>query len=164
MTKVYLSLGSNIDREQHIKAGLDSLQHVFGELTLSPVYESESVGFEGDAFYNLVVALETDLSVEAMSELVKKIEDENDRSRTGPRFSSRTLDIDILTVGDLSGDIDGVQLPRDEIEKNAFVLLPLSDIAGDEVHPVLNVSYGDMWRQYAGDQKLWQVPFVWAAI
>lgn len=161
MAKVYLSLGSNIERERYIKAGLDALKKSFGELTLSPVYESESVGFEGDAFYNLVVALETDLSVETLNLRIKKIEDENGRSRSGPRFSSRTLDIDILTVGNLSGDIDGVQLPRDEIEKNAFVLLPLSDIAADEIHPVLNISYGDMWRQYGGGQKLWQVPFVW---
>jgi len=161
MARVYLSLGSNIERERYIKAGLDALKESFGELTLSPVYESESVGFEGDAFYNLVVALETDLSVETLNLRVKEIEDENGRSRSGPRFSSRTLDIDILTVGNLSGDIGGVQLPRDEIEKNAFVLLPLSDIAADEIHPVLNVSYGDMWRQYAGDQKLWKVPFVW---
>jgi 2-amino-4-hydroxy-6-hydroxymethyldihydropteridine diphosphokinase len=161
MARVYLSLGSNIDRERNIKAGLDALQHSFGELTLSPVYESESVGFEGDAFYNLVVALETDLAVEALNARVKEIEDENGRSRSGPRFSSRTLDIDILTVGNLSGDIDGVQLPRDEIEKNAFVLLPLSDIAPDELHPVKKISYGEMWQQYTDEQKLWQVPFTW---
>ena len=58
MARVYLSLGSNLDRESHIKAALDALAREFGLLTLSPVYESESVGFDGDAFYNLVVAIE----------------------------------------------------------------------------------------------------------
>lgn len=157
MARVYLSLGSNIDRENHIKAGLLALESQFGALTLSPVYESESVGFEGDAFYNLVVALDTELSVGQINAAVKKIEDENGRSRTGPRFSSRTLDIDILLVGDLCGEFDGVQLPRDEIEKNAFVLLPLADIAGEEIHPQLAISYSDMWQQYRKTQKLWQV-------
>ncbi|PCJ33844.1 MAG: 2-amino-4-hydroxy-6-hydroxymethyldihydropteridine diphosphokinase [Moraxellaceae bacterium] len=164
MARVYLSLGSNIDRDRHISAGLDALADLFGALRLSPVYESEAVGFEGDAFYNLVVGLESDLSVVELSACVKKIEDENGRLRSGPRFSSRTLDIDILTVGDLYGEFGSVQLPRDEIEKNAFVLLPLSDIAADEIHPMLGVSYGEMWQSYAAKQKLWQVPFVWPVV
>lgn len=161
MAKVYLSLGSNIERELHITAGLEALQRHFGALVLSPVYESESVGFDGDAFYNLVVAMETDVPVGELQRVVKMIEDENDRSRSDPKFSSRTLDIDILTVGELVGDIDGVQLPRDEIEKNAFVLLPLADIASEELHPVLLISYGVMWQQYSKTQKLWQIPFEW---
>ena len=161
MARVYLSIGSNIGRKKHIKAGLDALASQFGELVVSPVYESESVGFEGDAFYNLVVAIETNLGVGDLSVRLKDIEDENGRSRQGPRFSSRTLDIDMLTVGDLCGEIDGVTLPRDEIEENAFVLLPLSDIAENELHPLLNITYGDMWQSFKKDQKLWRVPFSW---
>ena len=163
MTRVYLSLGSNIDRENHIKAGLDALAREFGLLTLSPVYESESVGFDGDAFYNLVVAIESELSVGELNAIMKKIEDSNGRSRQGPRFSARTLDIDILLVGDLCGEFDGVSLPRDEIEKNAFVLLPLVDIAAKEKHPLLAISYDDMWKAYKKEQKLWQVAFEWVA-
>lgn len=163
MAKVYLSLGSNIEREYHIGAGLDALYKQFGDLTLSPVYESESVGFDGDAFYNLVVGLDTDVSVGELQQAVKKIEDDNDRSRSDPKFSSRTLDIDILLVDDLVGEVDGVHLPRDEIEKNAFVLLPLADIAGGELHPVLKVSYRAMWQRYDQSQKLWQIPFAWQA-
>ncbi len=163
MTRVYLSLGSNIDRENHIKAGLDALAREFGSLTLSPVYESESVGFDGDAFYNLVVAIESELSVGELNAIMKQIEDSNGRSRQGPRFSARTLDIDILLVGDLCGEFDGVNLPRDEIEKNAFVLLPLVDIAAEEKHPQFAISYADMWKAYKKEQKLWQVVFEWAA-
>ena len=67
MAKVFLSLGSNIDRRQHISSALDALHQQFGELLISSVYESEAVGFVGDNFYNLVVGLETDLGVGDLS-------------------------------------------------------------------------------------------------
>ena len=57
MSLVYLSLGSNIDREHHIKAALDALSDYFGALEVSKVYESVAVGFDGDSFYNLVVGI-----------------------------------------------------------------------------------------------------------
>ena len=53
--RVYLSLGSNIAREANINKCLDTLADRFGELCISSVYESESVGFRGDPFFNLVV-------------------------------------------------------------------------------------------------------------
>ncbi|MGJ8679690.1 2-amino-4-hydroxy-6-hydroxymethyldihydropteridine diphosphokinase, partial [Paraglaciecola sp.] len=62
--QIYISVGSNIDREKHTKSGLQGMYQVFGELVLSSVYESESVGFEGDNFYNMVVKASTSLSIE----------------------------------------------------------------------------------------------------
>ena len=59
MARVYVSVGSNVDRERNVKAGLDGLSAVYGELRLSSVFESEPVGFEGDPFYNLAVGLDT---------------------------------------------------------------------------------------------------------
>jgi len=162
MTKAYLSLGSNIDRYRHISAALDALQVHFGVLVISPVYESEAVGFDGDNFLNLVVGIETSLSVGELSAELKAIEDKNGRVRTGPKFSARTLDIDILTVDQLLGKFDGVCLPRDEVETNAFVLRPLADVAGDTCHPATQLSYADMWRDYRQAQKLWSVDFRWA--
>ena len=158
MARVYLSLGSNIERERYIRAGLDALRAAFGELIVSPTYESESVGFDGDNFYNLVVGLDTELSVGELNGLIKAIEDVNGRVRSGPKFSSRTLDIDILTYADCVGEVDGVALPRDEILKNAFVLLPLSDVAGDEMHPQVRRCYADLWSEYdKRAQALWPV-------
>ncbi|KEF30313.1 2-amino-4-hydroxy-6-hydroxymethyldihydropteridine pyrophosphokinase [Marinobacter nitratireducens] len=159
--KVFISIGTNVDRERHVAAALDALSEWFTDLEISPVYESEAVGFDGSPFYNLVVGVRTDWSVGELSQRFKQLEAENGRRRDVPKFSARTLDLDILTYGGEVGTVDGVELPRGEILKNAFVLQPLADIAGLECHPVCGKSYGELWSSYNRNQKLWPVDFSW---
>ena len=162
MARVYVSIGSNIDQERNILACLDALSSAFGELMLSPVYESEAVGFEGENFYNLVAGFDTTMPVGELSRFLRRIESDNGRRREGPKYSSRTLDIDILTYDDLAGEVDGVELPRDEILENAFVLLPLVDVAPDLVHPVTGKTCRQIWQSFELDgQKLWPIDFTW---
>ncbi|SFR83174.1 2-amino-4-hydroxy-6-hydroxymethyldihydropteridinediphosphokinase [Marinobacter daqiaonensis] len=159
--RVYVGVGSNLDRERHIRAGLDALEGMFGELAVSPVYENEAVGFNGSPFLNLVVGLQTTLPLAALSRTLKGIEADNGRCAGSKRFSPCTLDLDILTYGDLDRSQDGVDIPRSEILVNAFVLRPLADLAGDERHPVDGRTYRELWRAYRSDQKLWPVAFRW---
>lgn len=160
MPRVYLSLGSNIDREPNIRGALRELERRYGDLLISPVYESEAVGFTGDPFYNLVVGMDTDKSVGLLAAELRAIEEAYGRDRQGPKFSSRTLDIDILTYGNACGEIDGVKLPRNEILKNAFVLRPLADIAGNDRHPETVRPFAEHWDAYdQSRQKLWPVDF-----
>ena len=161
MPRVYVSIGSNIDRERYVTAALDALEGWFGGLLVSSVYESESVGFDGSPFYNLVVGVDTELAVAELSGRFKQLEAENGRRRDVPKFSARTLDLDILTYDDEVGTVNGVELPRGEILKNAFVLLPLAEIAPADIHPVCRKRYQDLWRSYDRDQKLWTVDFTW---
>lgn len=162
MAQVYVSIGSNIDREEHITACLDAMAECFGELTLSPIYESEAVGFGGDNFYNLVAGFSCHRTVGELAALLRAIENDNGRRRDGPRFSSRTLDIDILTYGDTTGVVDGVKLPRDEILENAFVLWPLANVAPDTPHPLVGTTYAELWRAYdKRRQHLWPIDFSW---
>lgn len=162
MTAIYLSLGSNVDRHKNITAALDALADLFGELQVSSVYESKSVGFAGSNFFNLVVGADTDLSIAELSDTLKRIEDENGRKRSGPKFSPRTLDIDILTYGDFVGVDAGVELPRTEITQNAFVLLPLAEIAPQIKHPQLQVPYQKLWANFdQASQSLWAINFEW---
>ena len=148
MATIYISLGSNINREQNTRAGVQALKDVFGELILSSVYESDSVGFDGDAFYNMVIACEVSVGVHESNKILREIEDANGRDRSGPKFSSRTLDLDLLLYDDLTLDEDGLKLPRGEILKNAFVLWPLAEIAPELKHPEIHVSYAELWRVF----------------
>ncbi len=162
MVQIYLSLGSNVERHKHLIAGLDALAALCGEMQISSVYESKSIGFDGSNFFNLVVGAQTHLTIGELSETLKKIEDANGRKRSGPKFSPRTLDIDILTYGDFVGEESGVSLPRAEITQNAFVLLPLAEIAAEQLHPHWRQSYGDLWRAYdQSSQQLWPIDFEW---
>lgn len=162
MTPVYLGLGSNVDRHKNIAAALDALTELLGELKISSVYESKSVGFDGSNFFNVVVGADTSLSVAELSENLKRIEDQNGRKRNGPKYSPRTLDIDILTYGDFVGSDHGVELPRAEITKNAFVLLPMAEIASAIKHPQLQKTYQQLWDEYNhASQALWPIDFIW---
>lgn len=159
---VALSLGSNIDRYRHISGALDALAEAFGELLCSPVYESESVGFDGSPFLNSVVLIRTAQPLAEIVRLLKRIEDDHGRNRSGPKFSPRTLDIDVLTYGEVVGELDGIELPRAETAENAFVLKPMADILPDTLLPGSDKSYAELWADYPKDrQKLWPVAFQW---
>lgn len=158
MALIYISVGSNIDREHYVRAGVRKLAEHFGALTLSSVYESEAVGFNGDPFYNLVVGVETTLSLTECVTLLKEIEDQFGRVRGAEKFCGRTLDLDLLTYDQVICQ-QPVELPRGEITENAFVLWPLAEIAPTVLHPVLAVSYQQLWQQYQKQQKIWPVPF-----
>jgi 2-amino-4-hydroxy-6-hydroxymethyldihydropteridine diphosphokinase len=161
MARIYISVGSNINRSYHIQAAVSALTQHFGPLTLSSVYESEAVGFAGSTFYNMVVAVDTTLSIADCVGLFKQIEDSYGRDRSAAKFSGRTLDLDLLTYNDVVCQ-QPVELPRAEITENAFVLWPLAEIAPDVMHPLTRRSYSDMWQQYSKQQKLWPVPFNWS--
>jgi len=149
MARVYVSLGSNVDREIKIRQAVDLLREYFKEIDLSPVYDSAAVGFDGSNFLNLVAGFDTDLEVAAVATVFHDIEDQLGRDRTLPKFASRPIDLDILTYDDMVLDIPGIRIPRPEILHNAFVLKPLQDIAGDRLHPESGESYALLWQRMA---------------
>jgi 2-amino-4-hydroxy-6-hydroxymethyldihydropteridine diphosphokinase len=147
LTQGYISIGSNIERERHIAAGLLSIEQVFGSLIVSSVYESDPVGFSGDAFYNLVVGFVSGLDVKNVALKLREIEFAHGRSIDSKKFSARTLDLDLILYGDLILNEENLQLPRTDIERYAFVLEPLAEIAPSLIHPVLHVSYAELWQK-----------------
>ena len=151
MTRAYLSIGSNIEPERHVRAAITALRARYGALRISPVYQTPAVGFEGDDFYNLVVGLDTDESAEQLAAACREIETAQGRKRGAQRFSARTLDIDLLTLGNQIRE-DVPILPRDEILKYAFVLKPLADLAPDGRHPVEGRRYAELWAAFAAAQ------------
>lgn len=144
----YISIGSNIDKETHIPSSLNALRDLFGELTVSSIYESEPVGFVGDSFYNLVVGFQSDLPAKSVAKLLRQVELDHGRSRDSQKFSARTLDLDLILYGDEIINDGRLQIPRDEIEKYAFVLEPLAEIAPNLTHPNTKKSYAALWQQF----------------
>ncbi len=148
MVKVYVSVGSNIDRERNIKSALAELAGEYRDLQQSRIFETEAVGFEGDAFYNLVVAFETSQTPQQVLDILNRIEDKHGRDRSVGKFSSRTLDLDLLLYDNLILNEPHLKLPRPEILEYAFVLQPLAEIAGNMKHPVTGFSFAAIWDAF----------------
>ena len=159
LTEVYLGLGSNIERERHLCAGLDALAVFLEGMTCSAVFESQPVGIKSGPFFNLVVAAKTDFPLIELSRRLKLIEADNGRYAQDRK--GLPLDIDVLLYGDLVGSFDGLTLPRAEILKNAFVLWPLSLIAPDKVHPGVGKTLAQLWAEAQIDQVLAPAAFEW---
>lgn len=148
MIRSYVSVGSNIDKARNVRSAVRALRQRYGTLMLSPVYECPAVGFEGDDFYNMVVGFDTLESAESVVAGLRAIEVAHGRKRGAQRFTSRTLDLDLLTYGEAVIDRPGLRLPRAEITRYAFVLKPLVDLAGEETHPELGRSYRVLWESF----------------
>lgn len=159
LTQVFLGLGSNIEREVHLCAGLDALAGFLVDMRCSAVFESQPVGIKSGPFFNLVVSAYTDLPLMELDRRLKFIEAEN--GRYAPDRKGLPLDIDVLLYGELVGNFDGLILPRAEILKNAFVLWPLSMMAPDRLHPEAGKTMAALWRDARIDQVLAPVRFEW---
>lgn len=148
MPEVFVSVGSNVDRDRHIPSALAALGDSFGPLRVSSVYETAAVGFEGDPFYNLAVGFETDLPLAEVANELARIEADHGRTRESKKFSARTLDLDLLLYGDAVVSEGKLKLPRKELIEYAFMLEPLAEIAPDLNHPVLGLSFREIWERY----------------
>lgn len=160
MTDVLLGLGSNLNRHVNIRSALDALNHTFGPLQISRVFESEAVGVKAENYFNLVVALKTGMKLTELSSWLKSLEDSFGRER-GQRRCEQPLDVDILCFGDRIGFFNGIQIPRAEILKNAFVLWPLAELVPDRLHPEERISFAELWRKHCSGQQLWPIDFEW---
>ena len=156
--RVYVGVGSNIDARRNIRLGIRALREQFGELIISPVYESEPVGFAGKNFYNLVIGFDSNETCAEIVAALHEIEEGFGRNRAEKHLYSKTLDLDLLLYGDLVVDGGDLQLPRPDVIQYAFVLRPLADVAGDDVHPLVGRSYRELWYAFdRREQQLWPV-------
>ncbi len=156
MASVFIGIGSSIDKQKNVRLGLKALQKEFGQLQISPIYESEAVGFSGCNFYNLVVQFSSELAITELIKLIKEIEVTHGRPKNAIKFAPRTLDLDLLLYDQLIDHKNN--LPRAEIVQNAFVLKPLADLAPQLKHPVSHETYQHLWQNYPQDkQKLWRI-------
>ena len=148
MGRAYLSLGSNVDAEAHLRAAVAALRARFGALQVSRAYRFPAVGFAGGDFLNAAAAIDSDLDPFALNDWLHALEDAQGRVRGGERFSSRTLDIDIVFYDDLVLKGPGnLELPRPEL-RHAFVLKPLADIAPGHRVPTTGETLAGLWAAH----------------
>lgn len=150
--RVFVSAGSNIDPRANLDAACTALKQQYGETELSPLYRSPAAGFSGPDFLNLVASFRTEEAPAEILERLADLETNAGRDRSAGRFSSRTLDLDLLLYGDR---IDaGLKLPHPDIERYAFVLKPLADLAPDLRHPATATPLSELWRSFTGSRNL----------
>lgn len=136
---VYLSLGSNQGaRWELLQTAVFMLDFCLGEVRLcSSVYETPSWGFDGADFLNACVCVRTEKSVEQTLACLLSIEKTLGRTRFSKEgYQNRTLDLDILLFNNQIIDTPDIKVPHPQMHRRKFVLVPLSEIAAEELHPV----------------------------
>jgi 2-amino-4-hydroxy-6-hydroxymethyldihydropteridine diphosphokinase len=145
MKIAFLGLGTNLGtREVNLKKAIDMIEYYIGSIEeSSSMYETEPWGFQSDQkFLNCAVKVKTDLDPSDLMEKILMIESLLGRKRAGDKYSSRIIDIDILLYGDLITETSDLKIPHPRMHERRFVLVPLFEIAPDEIHPVLEQSIG----------------------
>ena len=150
MVDVFVGVGSNLERERNIVAGVAALRDAFGQLRESSVIDNPAVGFVGEDFLNLVVGFETDDDVRVVTDRLRAIEQSFGRVRSSDRYVARALDLDLLLYGDLVDE--ELRIPRTDVLEYDFVLGPLAEIAPDRRHPVTGETYAALWRGFTANR------------
>ena len=153
MTQVFVSIGSNINRKNNLSIALKELKANFGIIKCSNIYQNPAVGFEGDDFYNLVAEINVTITVHQLNKILKSIEKIAGRNHQDPKFSARTLDIDILLFANENYQPD-LDIPRNEISKYLFILQPLAEISPKTIHPILKKPIEQLFLELMPNKKL----------
>ena len=123
--KYFLSIGSNINAEENLEFAFKELKKILSNVKSSSIHQTKAEGFEGDDFLNSVVCGNSELDFNDLNKNLKLIEDIAGRNRDAPKFSARTLDIDIVLQID---DNDDILFESDEIQNYSFVSEPLKEL------------------------------------
>jgi 2-amino-4-hydroxy-6-hydroxymethyldihydropteridine diphosphokinase len=147
--RVYIAIGSNLERQKHIEKALSLLRAHFGPLQLSKVYESSALDPSQCNYYNLVVCCSSIERPESITQTLKSVEQQLGRRADETKLGRVAIDLDLLTYGDEICESTQFSLPRRDIGEYAFVLKPLCDIAPNVRHPVSGELYASMWEAFA---------------
>ncbi|MBU2940015.1 2-amino-4-hydroxy-6-hydroxymethyldihydropteridine diphosphokinase [Lacinutrix sp. C3R15] len=161
--KAYISLGSNKgDKFKNLQNAIDCIHEQVGNIKIiSKVYKTPAFGFEGEAFYNTCLILETNLKPSRLLKLLLDIEKQLGRVRTNaPGYQARIIDLDIVFYEDEVVDTKTLQVPHPEMQKRKFVLQPLFNVASKVEHPVLKKNISVLLEE-CGDTSVLEPINIW---
>lgn len=134
MKLIYLSIGSNIQPEKNVPAAIELLKKAFPVTKISSIYETDPVGPTGkDKFWNLVLAIRSGDPAEILIKKLRGIEEELGRARSENKYAPRTIDIDVL--------------PQAGYQQQAFIMVPLAEIAPEEKDAESGKSFGELAKK-----------------
>jgi 2-amino-4-hydroxy-6-hydroxymethyldihydropteridine diphosphokinase len=138
MSIVYIILGGNVgNREKIISEAIELTDSKIGRIqSKSSLYESEAWGFKSDLFINQVIIIKSDLSSIDILKKTQQIEIQLGRKQKNGSYQARTIDIDLLYIDDLIIKTPDLEIPHPRMDQRKFVLLPLSEVAPDKIHPI----------------------------
>jgi 2-amino-4-hydroxy-6-hydroxymethyldihydropteridine diphosphokinase len=151
VTKVLVAAGSNVEPLGNLRRALDVLVVHYPTLRTSRAFRNRAVGFEGEDFVNLVIALDTDEDVHTVIERLHEAEALCGRARLAPKWAPRAMDLDILLYGDRVCEEPGLTLPRPDLVRRAYMLGPAAELEPRMGHPTLGVTLEDLWRDFPQD-------------
>jgi 2-amino-4-hydroxy-6-hydroxymethyldihydropteridine diphosphokinase len=151
MADAFLSLGSNRgDRLSNLSRSLQRIEEKAGKIIArSPVYESQSWGYEGQDFFNMVIKIETLHSPLEILWITQQIEKDAGRIKTPGQYSDRSIDLDILFYDQVIIKGEQLIIPHPRLHERLFVLTPLMDIEPDLFHPVQNKTIVQLYNECA---------------
>ena len=160
MKTVFLGIGTNLgEREENLRKAIKLIGEHIGEVTAgSSVYETEPWGFTSEtSFLNMVIKVETKLTPSGLLGRIMMIEALMGRLREGQGYKSRIIDIDILFFETRIFENKVLKIPHPKIQDRRFVLVPLSEIAGDFIHPVFNKSIQVLLKECKDKSKVLKI-------
>ena len=164
MQTAYIALGSNLgDRLARLQQAVADLRKIDPHLRCSPVYEGAAHTLrpsdESPDFLNAVVELHTDLETEDLLDFCQEIEQKANRRRSIP-YAPRTLDLDILTLGQITCNTERIILPHPRLQERRFVLQPWYDLAPDSYIPSpVGTTVAVALDQCTDDVRLFRMPW-----
>ncbi|MDD5562278.1 MAG: 2-amino-4-hydroxy-6-hydroxymethyldihydropteridine diphosphokinase [Thermoanaerobaculaceae bacterium] len=146
--RMFLSIGSNVEPRKNLGLALEELRRRFDVVAVSPVYRTAPVGdTDQPDFWNLAAELATDEPPGQVHRALRAIEDALGRRREPARpFGPRTIDLDLVLADGLAGRFGDLDLPSVLVQREAFVAVPLADLAPDFPHPLLRTTIGELAR------------------
>lgn len=156
-SQAYIGIGSNLGKkkENYLEA-LDRIAKIPNTKIVkeSSVYESEPLGDSKQWYVNGAIEIETELTPEQLLNKLKNIERAMGRKKVRKRWGARIIDLDILLYNSLLFEKRSLKIPHPELHNRKFVLVPLSEIAPQVIHPALGVTISELLVNVKDNKKV----------